>query len=108
MLKEKTKELIVCIISVIALILAITTNVFANSVTDLNELLGNNNNNEENYTQILNEKTPNNVVPNNVVPNNTANTMPNAGVSYSSIIIIAITSLSAIYAYKKIKDYNNF
>jgi len=47
----KTKELIICIISIIALILAITTNVFATGeVQDINALLGNTTTSMGDYT----------------------------------------------------------
>ena len=43
----------------------------------------------------------------NNTTNNTTNTMPDTGVEGNvSIIIIAVAGLSAIYAYKKIKEYN--
>ena len=113
----KTKELIICIISIIALVLAITTNVFATS--DLETLLGNNatntTNSENEFIEIPSTTTPNNTIANNVVTNNTTNTnvnnnttnsMPYTGVSYSSLTVIAIAGISAIYAYKKIKEYN--
>ena len=53
----------------------------------------------------------------NTVTNTTTNTntnknnttaMPNTGVDYSVVFIIAICGISAIYAYKKISDYKNF
>ena len=111
----KTKELIICIISIIALILAITTNVFATEGTpDLNSLLGNtanteNTNVEENEVEVIggtNTNTNTNTNVNTNVNNNTTNIMPNTGVSYSSLVIIAIAAVYAVYAYKKIKEYN--
>ena len=116
----KTKELIICIISIVALVLAITTNVFAAGVQDLNALLGNTSNNDfgqipEITNNTVNTNTNTNINTNTNVnanvnvnknTNNTTNTMPNTGVSYSSVVIIAICGISAIYAYKKIRDYN--
>ena len=113
----KRKELIICIISVAVLLLAVTTNVFA--TTDLTALAGNvdNNSNKSNVQEITSTPANNNVPVNNNVPannnipannnvpaNNT--TMPYTGVNYSVIVIIAICGVSAIYAYKKIRDYN--
>ena len=106
----KTKELIICIISIVALILAITTNVFAtNGIPNLEVLAGiNNSNNTDNtnngFLDIPSTTTPDNNL--NNTNNNTTNTMPNTGVSYSSLVIIAVAGVSAVYAYKKIKEYN--
>lgn len=116
----KTKELVICIISVLALILTITTNVFATTTPTLNELLGestenteNLNNNNDEFSNIpsttQNTNTNTNVIPENTNTNtnvNATNSIPNTGVSYSSIVIIAVAGISAIYAYKKIKEYN--
>lgn len=66
MSKVKTKELIICIISLIILALAITTNVFATTVDNINELLGNNTNE---FNDIENENVLNNTT--NDVTNNT-------------------------------------
>lgn len=115
----KTKELIICIISVIALILTITTNVFAtdsayddlmNAFNQQNNNTNNNNNNNNGFSQIPSTTKPNNNLnnTNNNLnnTNNTTNTMPNTGVSYSSLVIIAIAGVSAVYAFKKVKEYN--
>ncbi|MBQ2916665.1 MAG: hypothetical protein IJE59_00560 [Clostridia bacterium] len=118
----KTKEIIICLVAIFALILTITTNVFAQ---DINALLNGSTsentftNIEEDNTTTLNNTTTNNVTntttnnitTNNVTTNvNNANTnkttMPDTGVSYSSVVIIAICGISAIYAYKKIREYN--
>lgn len=115
----KTKEIIICLVAIFALILTITTNVFAQ---DINALL-NGSTSENTFTNIEEENTTtlNNTTTNNVVNNTTTNvnntninanantnktTMPDTGVSYSSVVIIAICGISAIYAYKKIREYN--
>ena len=111
----KTKELIICIISVIALILTITTNVFATDSVydDIQQAFNqynNNTNNNNGFSQIPSTTKPNNNLnnTNNNLnnTNNTTNTMPNTGVSYSSLVIIAIAGVSAVYAFKKVKEYN--
>ena len=107
----KTKELIICLIAIIALVLTITTNVFA-TTPYLGDALGNNTNNEE-IPQIP-ETTNNTNTNNNINTNNNTNTntntnktaMPNTGVDYSVVFIIAVCGISAVYAYKKIRDYN--
>lgn len=127
---SKTKELVICIVAIIALILSISTNVFA-TTTDFNALLQNMNTNQG-YQTIpdnsganlgiidLNNTTQNNTPANNITPNSTptttnnniannnnTNTIPYTGVSNFSIIaIIAVCAVVAVYAYKKIRDYN--
>ena len=130
---SKTKELIICIVVIIALILSITTNIFA---TSIDELLGNMNN--PNYQTIPNSTNQgiidingtNNINTNNILPentntnintntntntnlntslniNNNTNSIPYTGVNNFSIIaIIAVCGVVAVYAYKKIRDYN--
>ena len=113
----KTKELIICLISVLALILAITTTVFATEdPDDLDTLLGNNTNSEENndFEQIgeaedINNNSNTNTNMNTNTNNNTNQTtsIPYTGIDYSVLVIIAICGGSAIYAYKKIRDYQS-
>ena len=131
---NKTKELVICIISILVLVLAITTNVFATGTPDLNTLLSNTDNNLTNSnvpnntsgnlieptvsnttSNSIDNNTSNNTI-NNTVNNTTNNTnnaannntvaMPYTGVNNSVIVIIAVCGVSAIYAYKKIRDYN--
>ena len=125
MTKISTKELIICIIAIVALVLAVTTNVFAtDGVPGLDTLLGDANNNSE-YNAIPEDKnttgnnTPNNTVKNtvnntatnnNVAKNNTnrnSTTIPDAGLDQSIVFVIAMFGISAVYAYKKIRDYKN-
>lgn len=120
MVKVKTKELIVCLLAVSILILAIATNVFA---TDINALVNDANNNNDGYTEIentvngngninVNNNAKNNstVGSTNKIANNTntnkTTTIPYTGIDYSVVVIIAICGVSAVYAYKKIRDYN--
>lgn len=115
---SKTKELIICLISIVALILTITTNVFAQ---DINALLNDSTNNdafaniEENNSTNSNNTATNSIKANTTNTNNTnvANnnvnktaTIPYTGIDYSVVVIIAICGISAVYAYKKIRDYN--
>ena len=114
---SRTKEILISLLAIIVLILAITTNVFATSADDLLNALGNNQNNNT-VTQIpskdnnnTNNNTNNNNNKLNNVVNNKANVSnatehPDAGVDYSIVFIIAVCGVSAIYAYKKIRDYN--
>lgn len=104
----KTKELIICLIAVVALILTITTNVFATQ--DINSLMGNNDFQQvENRNTNTSINTNTNTNANTNVANNNVNkvaTIPYTGIDYSVVLIIAICGVSAIYAYKKIRDYN--
>lgn len=114
---SRTKEILISLLTIIVLILAITTNVFATSADDLLNALGNNQNNNT-VTQIPskdNNNTNNNTNNNNNKLNNVVNNKANvsnatehadAGVDYSIVFIIAVCGVSAIYAYKKIRDYN--
>lgn len=126
--RKNKKELIVCILSLLALTLVITTNVFATTSTDINALIQNSNKQTINY--IPSGNTTNNTVnntanntTNNTVNNTTNNTLNNtvnntnktnnttptthadAGLDQSVLFIIAICGISAIYAYKKIREY---
>lgn len=114
MSKIKTKELIICIITVAILMLTIVTDVFA--ADDLQNLLGDANS-FENIAGGENEEQDNDISTITNATNNTTNvntnknnvtSMPNTGVDYSVVFIIAISGISAIYAYKKIRNYNNF
>lgn len=114
---SRTKEILISLLAIIVLVLAITTNVFATSADDLLNALGNNQNNNT-VTQIPskdNNNTNNNTNNNNNKLNNVVNNKANvsnatehadAGVDYSIVFIIAVCGVSAIYAYKKIRDYN--
>ena len=114
---SRTKEILISLLAIIVLILAITTNVFATSADDLLNALGNNQNNNT-VTQIQSKdsnNTNNNTNNNNNKLNNVVNNKVNvsnatehadAGVDYSIVFIIAVCGVSAIYAYKKIRDYN--
>ena len=131
MIKISTKELIICIIAIVALVLVLTINVFAttpslndllsdanatnefNTIPEDNNTTGNNtannttNNTANNTANNVsnNATTNNNVAKNNTNRNNT--TIPEAGLDQSIVFMIAIFGISAIYAYKKIRDYKN-
>ena len=76
------------------------------------ESRGNNTTNNFTNTNNSTNNTTNNSTNrvNNTVNNATRNTttMPNTGVDYSILFIVAVCGVSAIYAYKKISDYKNF
>ena len=66
MSKIKTKELIICLISIIFLILTLVTDVFA---SDLNSLLGDGNNSSLNYSDIpsIDNNTNNKTITNKTI-----------------------------------------
>ena len=118
----KTKEIIVCII-VLGLLMITMSNVFATGEIDFNSLENNtsnttNTNTDDDFENIpvanTNTETNTNVASNvntnidkdgNPV-NNAAGDLPKTGIDNSILIIVAICGISAIYAHKKIKDYN--
>lgn len=116
----KKKELVIAILAVVMLVLSITTVFAADGVADgdiLNQLLRNEsdiaNENPDDYNEIENGATNNiidnstNNTVNNSANNNTPDKLANTGIGdYSSIVIIAVAGISAIYAYKKIREYN--
>ncbi len=117
---SRTKEILISLLAIIVLILAIATNVFATSADEIVNALGNNQNNNNNNTVVQipskdSNNTNNNTNKNNNKLNNVVNNKANvsnatehadAGVDYSIVFIIAVCGISAIYAYKKIRDYN--
>ena len=129
MSKEKIRDLVVCIISLAVLIFVAATNVFA--ADDLSALTGDTSNPAGTFEQIgeenknVNTNTPTNTNTNtntgsganNVTSaaNNTVNktnknvtSYPDTGVDYSVVGIILVCGISAVYAYKRIRDYKNF
>lgn len=123
-MKLGKKELIISIVMLIVfIIIGLNFSVFATSTSINFNLAGNNSNNSNTIPQ-------NNVIPQNntiekdqerpqnntVIPtNNTTNTntnnsstkdVPNTGLEDAPWLIIAVCGVSAIFAYKKIKEYN--
>ena len=126
MSKGKIRDLIICIVALLILGLVLTTNVFA---SDIEDILGNNTNTENEFAPIENRNTNSNtntnanVTPANNTVNNVANNtnvnkantnanannsaIPYAGVDYSVVAVIVVCGASAVYAYKKIRDYKS-
>lgn len=131
MKRLKIKKLIICLISIIVLALVfntISTKTFATGV-DLNDLLDD----DENETDILEDENlldddknvldddedDENLIGNNTNNNNSnnevyngTNTNDNSGIPYTGvndtiIFVIIACGISAVFAYKKIKDYKN-
>lgn len=121
-MKLGKKELIISIVMLIVfLILGLNLSVFAtnnNSISFNNGFSFNLVNNNNNIIPTNNSAT-NNVENNQEIPqnnttqipqnntNNTSNTdVPNTGLEDAPWLIIAVCGVSAIFAYKKIKEYN--
>lgn len=124
MLKSNTKKIVICLISIMMVILVGTkTLATSNSGSDiLNNLPKSNNNPTTNLNEneeAIPEGTRNTpkLNTNNNVENNTDNKLENANANkpttnpdtgvedYSLFVFITIFAVSAIYAYKKIKEY---
>ena len=109
MMKKINSKLIIELIIIVTLMLALTTAVFAVPV-----IVGGGSANTQNDTNTQN------AVPNVINTNsnyntsntsyrtNTNNTLPKTGVTdgYVVAILVTVCARSAIYAYKKIRDYN--
>lgn len=132
--KMRKKELIVCLIGILLLTLVIVNQAFATSGVDITQanLSGNIANNTNNNTMIRETNSSNNTNNTNNTSNtsNTANNTTNnranntntniskndgatnsdkladTGLESTSIFIILVFVISAIYAYKKIREYN--
>ena len=100
---------LVCI-TVLSTIVNATDSNGLNLITDPNATNTNkvtNNNQNSNLNNNLNSNTNNNINSNTSSYNNTNTTLPQTGIEdFSLWIIIPICLASAIYAYKKIRDYN--
>ena len=118
MLKNCTK-VIVSLLIVLMIVTVATKALAANNLDDLlNDLnTGNNGNIDGNNAQTIpegenkTENTPENLNTTPTTGNNAAANAPEktpyTGIGdYSSLVFIAIFAVSAIYAYKKIRDYN--
>ena len=127
---KRTKEIVVFVVALLILVFTINdVSATSGGNTDWNSLLNPNNtsnnsntgntnsNTNDTYQNInivnntnTNTNTENNVV--NVVNNTNVNANTNTSVPYTGIdntsilVIIGICGISAIYAYKKIRDYN--
>ena len=123
---SNVKKVIICILAIALVVLAAKTNVFASDSLSENifETLGNQNANGtpeqiENRNQNVQNENSNKDSNSNLNTNsntnkntnknaNTANASEHAdaGVDYSIVFIIAICGVSAVYAYRKIRQYN--
>lgn len=120
MRKEKMLKLVLVLLTSI-IIMAMSVNVFAADDNVLNDFLGGenfDNMNDEYENQDQNQNTPslntNTPVEENKTPatNNTNNTntnLPEAGLAEDTMAGVAVTilAITAIYAYRKVKEYKN-
>lgn len=111
MMKKINSKLIIEVIIIISLMLALSTAVFADPV-----VIGGGSNNTQNDTNTQNTM-PNIVTNSNYntsgttsyrTNTNTNPTLPKTGVTdgYIVAILVTVCAISAIYAYRKIRDYN--
>ena len=99
-------------IAIIALLLMISVNVMATDTGNVQEITIRSNNvgttTGNNTTNNTINNTTNNTTNNTNVSNYTNSTkLPQTGIDSSVLFIMAIFAVSAVFAYKKIKDYNN-
>ena len=106
-MKKNNYKLIMGII-IISLMIAISTVVFADNTP---VIIGGGSANTQNTTQNT-DTTPKNTETNNTVSNTSYKTneekLPQTGENdvYVIAILVSVCAISAIYAYKKIRDYN--
>lgn len=108
MMKKINSKLIIELIIIVSLILALSTAVFADPV-----IVGGGSANTQNDVNTVNNVP--NIVSNTTSNNtsyrtntNTNTTLPKTGVTdgYVVAILVTVCAISAIYAYRKIRDYN--
>lgn len=125
---SNVKKVIICILAIALVVLAAKTNVFATDdlfnafatgnengngtpeqIQNRNQNVENGNSNKDTNSNLNTNSNTNKNTNKNV--NNNANTAnasehADAGVDYSIVFIIAICGVSAVYAYRKIRQYN--
>lgn len=108
MMKKINSKLIIELIIIVSLILALSTAVFADPV-----IVGGGSANTQKDVNTVNNVP--NIVSNTTSNNtsyrtntNTNTTLPKTGVTdgYVVAILVTVCAISAIYAYRKIRDYN--
>ena len=107
------KIVIGAIISLIVIVMA--NQVLADNATDLTNILGNSSSTNNTTNNTSNNTTTNNTVNNTSVltTNNTSNynnsSLPKTGIedTIPATILLVIFGISAVYAYKKMRDYKN-
>ena len=107
------KIVIGAIISLIVIVMA--NQVLADNATDLTNILGNSSSTNNVTNNTSNNTTTNNTVNNTSVltTNNTSNynnsSLPKTGIedTIPATILLVIFGISAVYAYKKMRDYKN-
>ncbi len=118
----KKRDLIICLIGII-MILIFGLNVISNASSSITYNWGDNNTNSNSIINqisltntsstnnsegnISTENTNNTTRTNNATTtNNNSVSMPNTGLEDLPWVVIAICGISAVFAYKKIKEYN--
>lgn len=124
MLKSNIKKIIVCLIAILLVVSAAYTTFATDGnqsiLDEINEMLQEENGNiagNENPEEIpegtnenVNEELNTNInegAENTNVNENLPETTPHAGIGdYTGLIFVAIFTVSAVYAYKKVREYN--
>lgn len=102
------------VILMCAMLIFAITPVYAATDEGFEDILGDNSTNTGNTnTRNTNSNTSNvqnlNALRNTSNTANTSNSLPNTGIgdSLPTVLLVVVFGISAIYAYKKIKDYRN-
>ena len=106
--------ILVCAMLIFAItpVYAATDEGFEDILTDNTSNTGNTNTGNTN-TRNTNTNSSNvqnlNAIRNTANRTNTTNTLPNTGIgdSLPTVLLVVVFAISAVYAYKKIKDYRN-
>lgn len=111
-MKKSNLIQIVTILLVSAMVLLFSTTVnAANDNNDVHDLTGTltKNSTPSNTPSNTPNNTPNNAKKNSSVYNNTNNNLPKTGIEDSIPVaaLVVVFGVSAVYAYKKIKEYKN-
>ncbi len=119
---KKLKEIVICLIAVVALVTVINNCILTKSYaasSDLETMIDDFNTNTENIASDLNavddepvnaNKNVNKSTGNNVNKANNSNTnsgIPYAGSNNTIVLVIIACGISTVFAYRKIKEYKN-
>ena len=107
--------ILVCAMLIFAItpVYAATDEGFEDILTDNTSNTGNTSNTKNTNTRNTKTNSSNvqnlNAIRNTANRTNTTNTLPNTGIgdSLPTVLLVVVFAISAVYAYKKVKDYRN-
>lgn len=111
-MKLSKKELIITIVMIMIILIGLNVSVLAASNTNggfSNLVVGGNNATTNGVIQVVNENTsPLNTAKNNTANTNTPGQLANTGLEDLPWLVIGACVVSAIFAYKKVKEYKAY